>query len=70
MSETLAAVANDAVDTKKLAQPLLTQAKEQGIDLVGAAAAAGSKTAIAINHHLPTQDIERALARASTVSHG
>ncbi|MFJ4651024.1 IS256 family transposase [Nocardia sp. NPDC088792] len=35
MSETLAAVSNDAVDTKKLAQQLLAQAKEQGIDLVG-----------------------------------
>ncbi|QVI19094.1 hypothetical protein KHQ06_21785 [Nocardia tengchongensis] len=63
-------MANDAVDTKKLAQQLLTQAKEQGIDLVGPAAAAGSKTAIAINHHLLAQGIERALARASTVSPG
>ncbi|MEU1430720.1 IS256 family transposase, partial [Nocardia sp. NPDC005746] len=35
MSETLAAVTNDAVDTKKLAEQLLAQAKEQGIDLVG-----------------------------------
>ncbi|MFE3228986.1 IS256 family transposase, partial [Nocardia sp. NPDC059228] len=35
MSETLAAVAKDAVDTKKLAEQLLAQAKEQGIDLVG-----------------------------------
>lgn len=36
MSETLAAVAkNDAAETKKLAEQLLAQAKEQGIDLVG-----------------------------------
>lgn len=36
MSETLTAVAKkDAADTKKLAEQLLAQAKEQGIDLVG-----------------------------------
>lgn len=36
MSETLEAVANkDAAETKKLAEQLLAQAKEQGIDLVG-----------------------------------
>lgn len=35
MSETLAAVTEGAVDTKKLAEQLLAQAKEQGIDLVG-----------------------------------
>lgn len=35
MSETLDAVIEDGVDTKKLAQQLLAQAKEQGIDLVG-----------------------------------
>src|SRR5262245_54309570 len=36
MSETLAAVAKkDAAETKKLAEQLLAQAKEQGIDLVG-----------------------------------
>ncbi|MGW0357765.1 IS256 family transposase [Nocardia nova] len=35
MSETLESVANDAADTKKLAEQLLAQAKEQGIDLVG-----------------------------------
>ncbi|PXX60344.1 mutator family transposase [Nocardia tenerifensis] len=36
MSETLAAVVNkDAADTKKLAEQLLAQAREQGIDLVG-----------------------------------
>ncbi|WP_067684306.1 IS256 family transposase [Nocardia miyunensis] len=36
MSETLEAVANkDAAETKRLAEQLLAQAKEQGIDLVG-----------------------------------
>jgi putative transposase len=35
MSETIEAVAKDAVDTKKLAEQLLAKAKEQGIDLVG-----------------------------------
>ncbi len=35
MSETLDAATEDAVDTKKLAEQLLAQAKEQGIDLVG-----------------------------------
>lgn len=35
MSETLESVAKDAADTKKLAEQLLAQAKEQGIDLVG-----------------------------------
>lgn len=36
MSETLEAVVNkDAAETKRLAEQLLAQAKEQGIDLVG-----------------------------------
>ncbi|WP_458687104.1 hypothetical protein [Nocardia tengchongensis] len=35
MSETLDAVVKDGVDTKKLAQQLLAQAKAEGIDLVG-----------------------------------
>ncbi len=36
MSETLGAVAkSDAAETKKLAEQLLAQAKEQGIDVVG-----------------------------------
>lgn len=35
MSETLDAVTEDGVDTERLAQQLLAQAKEQGIGLVG-----------------------------------